>query len=152
MRQLAIAATLVFAPAAAAADKPEDTAKAAAVAFLKAVKAKDVDAAVKLTDVPFLYRDGGLATHKDAAALKTWLKDKFGEVKDPDKVPTTTDEILDFAAVKEKIKDEKERELAEEVIGKDGYVAVVTPDDGKKVGIAIRMKDGKAKVVGLVQR
>lgn len=58
MRPLAVltlAAALTIGSAVQAEDKPED--KAAAVAFMKALKAKDVDAALKEADVPFLFPD-----------------------------------------------------------------------------------------------
>jgi hypothetical protein len=134
-----------------AADKLEETAKDAAIAFLKAIKTKDADAVVKLCDVPFAYREGGITTHKDADSLKKWVKEKLETLKDPDKVPTTIDEMMPFATVKEKIKDASEKELAEEVMGKDGFLAVIMTEDNKKVGIAVRMKDGKPKIVGLIQ-
>ena len=152
MRTLSALVVLAGCATAIAADAPEDRAREAAVALLKAVKAKDAEAVLKLADVPFLYKDGGLATHKDQAALKTWLTEKIGEINDPERVPTTVDEVLTFASVKEKIKDATEKALAEEVIGKDGFLAVVTSADGKKAGIAVKMKDGKARVVGLIVR
>jgi rRNA maturation endonuclease Nob1 len=151
MRYFAIAALFAFASATVAADKPEETAKNAAIAFLKAIKSKDVDAVMKLSDVPFVYKDSGIMVHKEADALKKWLKERLDELKDPEKVPTTIDEMMPFATVKEKIKDASEKELAEEVMGKDGFLAVLATDDGKKVGIAVRLKDGKAKIVGLIR-
>jgi hypothetical protein len=149
---LCLLVTLVLSAAAPAADKPEDLARAAATDFLKAVKAKDAAAVLKLADTPFLYHDGRLAAHKDAAALKAWVTGKLDELKDADKVPTTVDEVAPFATLKEKIKDAAERALAEEVVGKDGFVATAATADGKKVVIPVRMKDGKARVVGVVAR
>jgi hypothetical protein len=149
-RLFLVACLLASAPVALAADKPEDQAKEAALAFLKAVKAKDVDAIMKLTDVPFAYKEGELAVHKEADALKKWMKGRLEELKDPDKVPRTVDEVITFDSLKEKIKTPSERVLAEEVMGKDGFLALVSSDDGKKVGIAVRMKGGKPKIVGLV--
>lgn len=151
MRVLPALALLAGCAPAVAADKPEDQAKEAAAALLKAVKARDPDAVMKLADVPFLYRDGGLASHTEAAALKKWLGEKLQEVKDADKVPTAADEVLPIAAVKDVIKGAADRALAEEVIGTDGFLAVVAAADGKKVGIAVRVRDGKARVVGLIE-
>ena len=151
MRQLVALLVLAIASSTFAADKAEEAAKDMAIAFLKAIKTKDADAVTKLCDVPFAYRDGGITTHKDADSLKKWIKEKLETLKDPDKVPTEINEMMPFATVKEKIKDASEKELAEEVIGKDGFLAVIMTDDNKKVGIAIRMKDGKPKVVGLIQ-
>ena len=59
MRSLAVAVLVAFvAPSAFAADKNEEKAKEAATALFKAIKAKDVDAVMKLTGTPFVYRDG----------------------------------------------------------------------------------------------
>lgn len=150
MRPLATALLLAsLAAPLPAADKNEDKAKEAAVAFLKAVKAKDAGAVLKTTATPFAYREGDkLNVLKDADALKTWVKEKLDEVKDADKVPTEVAAIYTFADVREKIKDEDQRKQIEEVVGKDGFVAVVSAD-GKMIPILVRVKDGKAAVVGL---
>jgi len=154
MRLLAVAVLLAFVVAAPAADdkeKPEDKAKAAVVSFLKAVKAKDVDAALKLSDVPFGHKEEGLSALKTTDELKMFFKDKFAEIKDAEKIPTEVKEVLPFATVKEMIKDEKEKALAEEIVGKDGLIAFIDSADGKKVAIAVRMKDGKPKIVAVIQ-
>ena len=50
---------LAFAPAVRAADKDDEKAKEVTAAFLKAVKAKDIDALMKTVDVPFFLGPGG---------------------------------------------------------------------------------------------
>jgi hypothetical protein len=149
MRPLAAALLLALAAPVPAADKNEDKARAAAVAFLKAVKAKDVDAVLKTSAAPFAYRDSDkVAVLKDPDALKKWLKEKIDEVKDPDKIPTEIAAIQPFADIKEKIKDEEHRKLIEAVVGPDGFLALVSAD-GKMIPILVRIKDDKATVVGL---
>jgi hypothetical protein len=150
MRPLAVALLLAFVgPPVSAADKNEDKAKDAAIAFLKAVKSKDVDAVLKVSAVPFAYRDGDkVSVLKDADALKKWVKEKLDELKEPDKVPTELAAIHTFADIKDKIKDDEQRKTIEEVVGKDGFVAVVSAD-GKMIPILVRIKDDKAIVVGL---
>lgn len=150
MRLLAATLFVVFAASPTrAADKNEDKAKEAAVAFLKAVKAKDIEAILKISATPFAYRDGeSVAVVKDTDALKKWLKEKLDEAKDADKIPTEVSAVHAFTDIKEKIKDEEQRKKLEEVVGKDGYVAVVMAD-GKMIPILVRIKDGKAAVVGL---
>jgi uncharacterized Ntn-hydrolase superfamily protein len=150
MRPLAVVLLLAFAASSvSAADKNEDKAKEAAVAFLKAVKSKDVDAVLKVSAAPFAYRDGDkVVVLKDADALKKWLKERLDEVKDADKVPTELAMIQTFAEIKDKIKDEESRKTIEEVVGKDGFIAFVSAD-GKMVPILVRIKDNKAIVVGL---
>lgn len=150
MRLLATALLAAFAASPAiAADKNEDKAKEAAVAFLKAVKATDADAVMKLAAVPFAYRENNAITVlKKEDELKKWLKERLEEIKDADKVPTEVSEMHTFASLKDKIKDEEQRKTIEEVVGADGFIAVVSAD-GKMIPILIRVKDGKAKIVGL---
>lgn len=149
MRSLAVALLVALAAPATAADKNEDKAKDAAAAFLKAVKAKDVDAVMKVSAAPFAYREGEkVAVLKDADALKKWVKARLDELKDPKDVPTEITAVHAFSEIKEKIKDEEQRKQIEEVVGKDGFVCVVSAD-GKMVPLLVRIKDGKAAVVGL---
>lgn len=150
MRTLAAALLIAFAGALSAADKPEDKAKEAAVAFLKAVKSKDVDAVLKTAAAPFAYKDGDkVAVLKTDDELKKWLKEKLAEIPDADKVPTAVDAVHPFADLKSKITDEEQRKVIEGIVGKDGHVAVVATPDGKQVPLLVRTKDGKSVVVGL---
>jgi len=151
MRLLAVAALLAFvAPTAFAEEKPEAKAKEAALALMKAVKAKDLDAIMKLSAAPFAYKEGDKPkVLKDEAAVKAWIKDRLEELQDTDKVPTTIDKLAPFADVKDMIKDADDRKLVEEVVGKDGFVAIVEAD-GRTVIILVKInKDGKAKIVGI---
>ena len=149
MRTLAVGLLVAFAAApASAADKNEDKAKEAAVAFLKAVKAKDVDAVLKTSAAPFAHREGGdISVLKDEAELKKWLKGKLDDIKDADKVPTDVDKVVPFADLKQKL-DGEDLKKVEGVVGKDGFVAMIEVD-GKMVVILVKMTDGKGKVVGI---
>ena len=149
MRALAVGLLFAFAAApASAADKNEDKAKEAAVAFLKAVKAKDADAVMKASAAPFAHREGGeIGVVKDEAELKKWIKGKLDEIKDADKVPTEVEKVVPFAELKAKLEADDQKKV-EEVVGKDGFVAMIEVD-GKMVVILVRIKDGKAKVVGI---
>lgn len=132
-----------------AADKNEEKAKETALAFLKAVKAKDADAVLKLSGAPFAHREGGeISVLKDEDSLKKWVKERLEDLKDPDKVPTEIEKMMPFADFKDKIPDEADRKKVEEVVGKDGFVAM-TSFDGRQVVILVRIKDDKAKVVGV---
>lgn len=143
------AALVLFVAPVSAADKNEDKVKGAAVAFLKAMKAKDATAALKLSDVPFIYKDGdNVGVMKDAGALKTRLKEKFDEINDTDSIPTEVKSLYKFAEIRGKIRDDAQRKTVEDILGKDGLIAVVTVDD-KPLPILVRVADGKATVVGL---
>src|SRR5262245_17011447 len=81
-----------------AADKDEDKAKEAAVAFLKAVKAKDLDAVMKAVDVPYLNDDkDGLKVIEKTEDLKAAVKTLLEKVQ-PDKIPTEVGKALDVDA------------------------------------------------------
>lgn len=149
MRLLAVVVLATLVAPVSAADKNEDKAKQAATAFLKAVKAKNADAVMKVSAAPFAYKDGDdVAVLKDTDALKKWVKERLDDLKDADKVPTEIAEFHTWAEIKEKVKDDGLRKKLEEVIGKDGFVAMISAD-GKMIPILVRIKDGKAQVVGL---
>jgi|GEM_PF-2985706 len=147
---LAVALLVAFVPELGiAADKNEEKAKETAVAFLKAVKAKDADAVVKLSAAPFAHREGGdISVLKDEDSLKKWVKERLEDLKDADKVPTEIEKMVPFADFKDKIPDENDRKKVEEIVGKDGFVAMIS-FNGTDVVMLIRIKDDKAKVVGI---
>jgi hypothetical protein len=149
MRLLAVALLVALVAPAPAADKNEEKAKETAVAFLKAVKAKDVDAVMKVSAAPFAHREGGdISVIKDEAELKKWVKGKLDDIKDADKVPTEFENFAPFADFKDKITGEDDRKKVEGVVGKDGFVGVISAD-GKTIVMLVRVTDGKAKVVGI---
>ena len=152
MRTLAAALLVVFAASVAtAADKEKsdaDKAKDAAVAFLKAVNARDLDAVMKTVGTPFIYReDNKAAVVKDEAALKGWVKERLSALQDMDKVPLTVENVQPFAKTRDSIKDANDLKAFDEVMGKDGYVMVAKQAD-KLIPLYVRVKDGKALVVG----
>ena len=150
IRRAAAMVCWLTAPALLLADppKPEDQAKEAVEQFVKAVKAKDVDAAMKVADV--LWLADGKRVIKDRDDLKTYAKSKLDGLKDPDRVPS---EILrvepwEKFAGRDRLTAE-ETKMADEVLGKGGLV-VVLGRDGKDGGmILVRIEGGKAKVVGV---
>lgn len=151
MRSLAVLFVTLAASTAPAADTDEDKDKAkdAAVTFLKAVKAKDLDAVLKAAGTPFLYRDGDkTAALKDEAALKTWMKERLDAVQVTDKLPLKVEGVQPFADVRKQITDAADRERFDQAVGKGGFVMVATADDGKAVPLYVRVTDGKARVVG----
>src|SRR5215510_3558858 len=134
MRLLLVAAALaVAAPQVCAADKDEDKAKEVSLAFLKAFKAKDLDAVMKTVDVPFAWDSDGEAeiiTKRDE--LKAKMKALL-ETEETDRIPTEVGTVADIPTVKKKLTSErakKEFELVEKVVGKTGFV-VMTAQDGK---------------------
>jgi hypothetical protein len=148
---LAVGLILALTGPLSAADKDAAEVKETAVAFLKALKAKDVDAVMKVSAVTFLYNDddkrGDIAVTKDAGVLKKWFK-KHLDADDTDAVPTEVARVSRFGQVMGRIESEEVRKTVEDVVGKDGFVVFVTADEGTSV-ILIRIKGGRAVVVGV---
>jgi hypothetical protein len=153
MRWLACLSLVFSAAPVRAADKDEDKAKEVVVAFLKAIKAKDIDALMKTVDVPF-YLDGvrrkPVATADD---LKAKLRAELDRVK-PEEVETEVGKVLDLPAIRKEAgadADAKDSLIPdiEKVIGKDGFVVPVLRDGKERYAVLVRIKDGKAKVVGV---
>ncbi len=151
-------AVLVAGAVARADDKPEDRAKSAAETFLKALKSKDVPAAVKAADVPFLLPDIKAKQPKLdrvekadalAAALKPLVEEKEG-------FPTAVGEVQSLAALKKKIGEGPEANepmvtTILEVGGDDGYLVSLVDDKKEKAGmLLVRVKGESAKVVGIL--
>lgn len=151
MRLLATAALLTFAvPSVSTETKPEAKAQETALELLRLLKNKDLDALAKLTSVPFAYKDGKeRKVLKDEAAVKAWIKEHLDKAKDPSLLPTTLHKLVPFAEVKVNITDADDRKLLEEIVGKDGFVAIVGDAKSPNGVFFIRMtKDGEAKAVG----
>ena len=150
---LAVALTVALATTPALADKDDEKAKEAAVAFLKAVKSKDADAVLKTAELPFLtMNDGAPKVWEKADELKADLKAKLDTINDAAQVPTVVEKVVPFAELKDRIREEDRRKAVEKVMGDGGYLAFVKTPDEKLVVILVRLKDGKAKVVGFGQQ
>jgi len=154
MRFLAVPLMIAIAGSlASAADKDEDKAKEAALAFLKAVKAKDLDAVMKTVDAPFLNDEKGeIKVIEKIEDLKTDLKAKLEKIKNTEKIPTEVSEVLDRPAIRKKLagkKGEEELKKIEKVLGDKGYAVVLGKPDDESGALLVRIKDGKAKVVGI---
>ena len=137
---------------ASGADKEEEKARETAVAFLKAVKAKDIDAVMKTVDVPFLFDVGGksrLVTKSED--LRTMFKTFLGKVT-PGKVPTDVGTVHNWRVLRKMAEDAGETETVgaiEKVLGKEGYAVAMGTKGKEIIGILVRIKDGKAVVVGV---
>lgn len=155
MRPLAVAAFLALVvPLASAQDKDkksdEDKAKEVALAFLKAVKAKDVDALLKTVDVPFLM-EGKEEPVAKAEDLKEGMKTFLAKVEQ-DRVPADVGKVMDVAGIRDlfaKKDDKKPLEAIEKVLGKTGYAVFLVRDGKERGAVLVRVKDGKAAVVGI---
>jgi hypothetical protein len=114
-------------------------------AFLKAAEAKDTATMAKLADLPWLDTNRELVRDRDALAKA--LDRAAAQAVKPDERKV---EALAYKTVRDKIEDAAERKLLDELLGDDGFVVSVE-NDGRMFServLLIRVKDGKAKVVG----
>jgi hypothetical protein len=145
------------------ADKDEDKAKEMVAVFIKALKAKDIDAVMKTVDVPFFMRDKESKLIEKTEDVKTTLKGLLAELKDPAMIPSEIVSVHDLPALRKLVMDKskdnkdkdsdkvkKELELLEKALGEKGYAVVIGRDGKPHGGVLIRIKGGTAKVVGLI--
>jgi hypothetical protein len=126
-----------------ATEPAREKAKEAALAFLKAIKAKELEGTLKLADVPWL--SNGQQIIKDADGLKKRL---VSILRRSQALP---DEVLPISVTYGGIKDmfkEKRQQFADKVLTKDDW-AVVVGRKGKATELVwVRVRDGKGKVIG----
>ena len=136
---------------ATAADMDEDKAKEVTVAFLKAWKAKDLDALMKTMDVPFVsFEKDGPKLFEKTDDLKSDLKAKLEKLKNTDPIPAEAGKLTDLPAIRKEFAKKPELLKAyEKVLGEKGYLVAVGTEETGDGEVLVRIKDGKAKVVGL---
>lgn len=128
-------------------DKLDAQAKEAALEFLKALKAEDVEAVMKVVDTPFFW-DG-----KENVTDREELKRKWVAVFDDKSLMETEYEVQEASAVGDSHFDlaAKHRELLNEILGKSDRIVVASLTIGsRKSGIAVmvRFREGKSGVAG----
>lgn len=136
-----------------AADKADDQAKEAVEQFAKALVGKDVDGLMKVVDVPWCME--GKRLIKDRDELKKEFI-KLLDAKDFSKDKVAIKLVAPLPkfeeAVGKKLPDDH-RKMFEEVLGKDHRMVLIEVEQGERKGkgvIAVRLQDGKARVVGIV--
>ncbi len=130
---------------------PADQAKAAAEAFMKGFQLLNLDDILKTVDVPW-FHDGKTVIYETKE-----LEADFGKLleryRGTPKVKYELTKQHAYGAARDKLEPSK-RKLVDEVLTEKDFLQVVqltNPDTGKKetVILFVRVKDGKAKVVGL---
>jgi len=139
-------ALLTFAPRVATADAAlNDAASDAALAFMKALRKKDIEAALLFVDAPFLAEDAQLlATKEDVKAYLTTL---LGGIE-PSELPNAVLGILDYdqsrAATESKV-----LKLRDAVLS-TGDLLIATGRNGLSRGVLlVKAGGGKPLVVGV---
>lgn len=135
----------------ATAPVPKDTergnaqAKGVAEEFLKAMKAEDVQEAMKVVDVPF-FVDG-----KEVIKEREQVEALFVKVfrnKDLTQIDYTIKEVHPAAKLPDLV-NKSQRELAEKTVGDTDRVVIVAIGKDTVVVLVRFQRDGKAKVSGL---
>jgi hypothetical protein len=145
-RALLAFALLAFAPRIATADAAlNDAASDAAMAFMKALRKKDVGAALLFVDAPFLVEDAQLLATKDD--VKAYLTTLLGGIE-PSELPNAVLGILDYdqsrAATEAKV-----LKLRDAVLG-TGDLLIATGRNGLSRGVLlVKAGGGKPVVVGV---
>jgi hypothetical protein len=134
--------------AARAADDPtkkeERLAKDAAIRFFEALNAKRLDDLMKIADVPWWSGEAELV--KDRDELRKLLKAVVEQMGDR-KLPTKATQVLTYAQVRKKIDDPKTRAILDKLLDQNGRW-VDFGKDGNGPGVFVRVRQGKARVVG----
>jgi hypothetical protein len=158
MRFLVVCVFVVFAAPMYAAEKDDDKAKEVAAAFLKALKAKDLDALMKTVDVPFIVEPESQSakTTEKLDELKETMAELI-KIARPDKVMALeVGKVYDMAGIAKFVKDklkaeeaDKFIEQAEKLVGKDGRMVTLMKGEKEGTGFLVRIKDGKALVASI---
>jgi len=129
-------------------DKTKMKAKEVVEQFIKAIKAEDLDALLKIIDVPWLHDNKVI---KDKDDQKATIKKAFDD-KDFSNLSAEIREYHTYGDVREKLKEDR-REKVDEVLSKEDVIVMIQLDTGdgnkRRNGVLVKIKDGKAKVVGL---
>jgi hypothetical protein len=125
-------------------DDPPAVVKEAANAYLKAIAAKDVAAITALAGVPWLDRDQRVVREK--AALRQAVERALGQM--PDDGGKRKVDFIAYTKVRNDLK-EADKKLIEEVLGEDGWIVKIEPENRhlSESVILLRVKEGKASVV-----
>jgi hypothetical protein len=133
------------APAPAPDPKAEAQAREVVGQFLGGLRAKDLDALKKATDVPW-YDTGADRVITDGEELAAHLNKRMSHTE-AEKVPTTISEVAPFSATRDTVKNQELRGHLDKVLSKDDLVVRMAAK-GDIVYVFVRIRDGKARVVG----
>ncbi len=128
-------------------DKPDDLAKEVVGQFMKALRGNNLEAVLEAADVPW-FHDG-----KKIIKDREELKKEFKELLDKKDLKALKFEIKRVIAYKE-VRDqtnEEERMLLDEVLdrSKEDRVLLVEIDGKERVALMVRIREGRAVLVGL---
>jgi hypothetical protein len=122
-----------------------EAASDAAMAFMKALRKKDIEAALQFTGAPFVAEDAQLLATRDD--VKTYLATLLAGIE-PSELPNAVLGVLDFEASRAGT-EEKALKLRDAVLAK-GDLLIATGRDGLSRGVLlVKAGGGKPVVVGV---
>jgi hypothetical protein len=115
--------------------------------FMKAMTAHDIDATMKVVDVPFFWDGVEIIKNRD------FLKQKLEEIFKRNRIKGLgydLKEVWSFGNLPQKAASEKDKKLLGQILDKDDRVVLVLwkPPGMDGLVAAVRFRDGKAKVAG----
>lgn len=141
-------ALITLAPSVAAAQSSaalNEAASDAALAFMKALRKKDIEAALQFIDAPFVAEDAQLLATK--ADVKAYLTTLLGGIE-PSELPNAVLAVLDYEASRAATA-EQALKLRDAVLDK-GDLLIATGRDGLSRGVLlVKAGGGKPVVVGV---
>jgi hypothetical protein len=131
--------------------KKDAHARDAAVQFFKTFTARNLDALLKQTDVPFC-REGDGGNIRDREELKKFLQ-KALAVRDPSKDTLTLKRVTTLTNLEGSVTDAERKALAE-ALGPDHRIVMVewnrAGEGNHRMLILVRFEKGEARIVGLL--
>jgi hypothetical protein len=149
-----ITALLLLGPRAAASEKADTLAKEAVEQFTTALAAKNIDGLMKVADVPWCQKGSLIIKDRDELR-KYWQQvlDRRDFSKAKVKVKTVA-ALPKFEESLGKKLPKESRQKLEEVLGKEHRLVLLEVAQGERkheTVFAVRIQDGKAKVVGSIE-
>jgi hypothetical protein len=117
-----------------------------ALAFLKALRKKDVGEAMMHADVPFVAEDAKLL--KTEGELRDYLTKMLGDLEDDTVLPNAVFGVLDYGGSRAATAEEA-RALRDQVLTKADYLVGIGRDGFSRGVLLVKEKAGKPVVVGI---
>ncbi len=128
-------------------DKPDDLAKEVVGQFMKALRGNNLEAVLEAADVPWFH--DGKKIIKDRDELKKEFKELLDK-KDLKALKFEIKRVVPYKDVRDQT-NEEEQKLLDEVLdrSKDDRVLLVEIDGKERVALMVRVREGRAVLVGL---
>jgi len=149
---LLIVSLPVPAAVAHAEDATDKLARQAVEQFIVAYRTSDIKGMMEAVETPWFHNAKEVIQTREQ--LQREFHKELGRDKDRANLKHIITQVVTYKSVREKLREE-ERKLADEVIGPEDRVALarlgkeVDGGQGDKVAFLVRIRDGKARVVGI---